>query len=102
MSKVALITGASSGIGRELAKELAIRHYNLILVSRRRNVLEGLAEELRDKYGVNAWPIDHDLSDLSRINELVDRVRGLGIEVSILVNNAGAGLWGGSSRLSWQ
>ncbi|MGC9180152.1 MAG: SDR family NAD(P)-dependent oxidoreductase [Vulcanisaeta sp.] len=74
MGRVALLTGASSGIGRELAKELAIRRYDLVLVSRRRNVLEGLAEELRDRYGVNAWPIDHDLSDLGRINELVDRI----------------------------
>ncbi|MGC9153796.1 MAG: SDR family NAD(P)-dependent oxidoreductase [Vulcanisaeta sp.] len=100
MGRVALVTGASSGIGRELAKELAIRRYDLVLVSRRRNVLEGLAEELRDRYGVNAWPIDHDLSDLGRINELVDRVRGLGIEVSVLVNNAGAGLYGPLGELN--
>lgn len=100
MGKIALITGASSGIGRELAKELAAKSYDLILIARKKDALEELAEELRTKNNVRVWTVDHDLSDPSRINELIERVKGLGVEINVLINNAGAGIYGPLNELN--
>ncbi len=99
MAGVALVTGASSGLGRELARELAARRYDLVLVSRRRGVLEDLARELRARYGVNAWAVDYDLSNVGGIGEFIKEVRGLGVVVRVLVNNAGMGIYGPLSEL---
>jgi hypothetical protein len=100
MGKVALVTGASSGLGKELARELAVRGYDLVLVGRRRGVLEELAGELKDRYNVDAWAIDQDLSDLGKVSELVGKVKNLGVKVNVLVNNAGMGIYGPLSELN--
>lgn len=94
MERLALVTGASSGIGRELAIELAKRSYDLVLVSRREDVLRELGSLLSSRYSVSVWVFGHDLSDIDRLDSLVERVRGLGRRVSVLVNNAGAGVYG--------
>jgi len=73
MGRVALVTGASSGLGKGLARELAVRGYDLVLVGRRREALEELAGELKGKYNVDAWAIDQDLSDLGKVSELVGK-----------------------------
>ena len=100
MGRVALVTGASSGLGKELARELASRRYDLVLVSRRRDALEGLVEELRAGYGINAWAVDYDLSNVGGINEFISKVKGLGITIKVLINNAGAGVYGPLNELN--
>ncbi len=86
----ALVTGASSGIGEELARQLASRGYNLILVARREDRLSKLADELSAQR-VRAEALVADLADAGAIEALPGRVAELGLEVDILVNNAGFG-----------
>ncbi len=84
----ALITGASSGIGREMAKELSNLGYDLILVARRKNKLEQLAKELK----TNVEIIDLDISSTFNCMKLYNQVKKENID--ILINNAGFGLYG--------
>lgn len=86
--RTALVTGASSGIGADLARELARRGHGLTLVARRAERLEALAEELADR-GVRIEVLPTDLTDRSARAELPGRVGELGLEVDVLVNNAG-------------
>jgi uncharacterized protein len=83
--RAALITGASSGIGEAIARELARRGHRLVLVARRADVLDGLALEL----GGRAQSLPADLSVRADRAALPDRVAELGLTVDILVNNAG-------------
>lgn len=85
----ALITGASSGIGAEIARELARRGYGVVLVARRKDRLDALAEELHGEYGVRAETIASDLGKPNSRNRIPGRITELGLEVEILVNNAG-------------
>jgi short-subunit dehydrogenase len=87
----ALITGASSGIGADLARELAGRGHNVVLVARRADRLEALATELDEAHGVRAEALAADLTDPDAIAALPDRITALGLEVDILINNAGYG-----------
>jgi uncharacterized protein len=88
MAETALITGASAGIGEEFARQLAGRGYDLILVARRKDRLEQLAEQLP----TTAHVIECDL--VSDAAELPGEVEKLGAEVDLLVNSAGFGLRG--------
>ena len=83
------MTGASSGIGAALARQLAQRHHGLVLVARRKDRLDQLAAELRAQYGVRAEAIGCDLSKPASRQRLPARIAALGLEVSVLVNNAG-------------
>jgi short-subunit dehydrogenase len=85
----ALVTGASSGIGAEIAKELARRGHGVVLVARRKPQLTALADELAAQYGVRAQAISCDLGRPAARGRLPGQVADLGLEVSILVNNAG-------------
>jgi hypothetical protein len=89
-----LITGASSGIGLELAKLFSKDGYNLILVARRENKLAELAEEVKKKYSINVHIIKEDLSKIESVKNLFLKVQQLGIRVTTLVNNAGTGYCG--------
>ncbi|HEX5761542.1 MAG TPA: SDR family NAD(P)-dependent oxidoreductase [Solirubrobacterales bacterium] len=89
-----LLTGASSGIGRELAKELAKRGAHLALAARRRPLLESLAEEIRSAGGQSPVLIDADLSRPGAASELAEAARQALGEVDVLVNNAGGGVGG--------
>ena len=84
----ALVTGASSGIGVEIARNLARRGHNLVLVARSEDKLRDLATELA-ALGVRAEVLPTDLTDRAARKALPDRVAGLGLTVSVLVNNAG-------------
>jgi uncharacterized protein len=88
MADTALITGASSGIGDQFARQLARRGYELILVARRKDRLEQLAEQVAS----SAHVIECDLA--SEADKLAGNVEKLGADVDLLVNNAGFGLRG--------
>jgi len=90
-STTALVTGASSGIGADLARELAVRGHGVVLVARRADRLEALAAELREAHAVRAEVLACDLVDPEARDALAGRVAALGLTVDILVNNAGYG-----------
>jgi short-subunit dehydrogenase len=85
----ALVTGASAGIGAAIARELAKRDHNLVLVARRKQRLEQLAAELTQEHGIRAEPLGCDLSKPAPRGRLAGRIADLGLDVEILVNNAG-------------
>lgn len=87
----ALVTGASSGIGADVARQLADRGHGVTLVARRVDRLTALAEEIESKLHVRTDAIGCDLSDATARNSLVAEIRARGLDVSILVNNAGFG-----------
>lgn len=90
----ALVTGATSGIGYELAKILAEEGYNLIIVSRSKEELAAVAQNFSQQYGVKATPIDKDLFEPGAGEELYNEVKASGLQVDILVNNAAQGQFG--------
>jgi len=96
----ALITGASKGLGKAIAIELAERGYNLILVARSGTALSELSTKLQAAYGVTAHHFAIDLAVITSVDHLINWIQDNGICVSILVNNAGFGLWGKFSSLS--
>jgi uncharacterized protein len=85
----ALVTGASSGIGAAIARELAERGHGLVLVARRKDRLDALAQELDAGFGVRAEAVGCDLGKAASRQRLPARVEALGLQVSVLVNNAG-------------
>ncbi|HUZ29812.1 MAG TPA: SDR family oxidoreductase [Solirubrobacteraceae bacterium] len=85
----ALITGASSGIGAAIAEQLAQREHNVVLVARRKQRLRQLADKLSGEYGVRAETISCDLSKPAPRGRLAGQIKELGLEVDILINNAG-------------
>lgn len=89
-----LITGASTGIGREFAHVCARDGYDVALVARSRIPLETLAFEIRQKTGRLAHVIEKDLSHPDAASELFDELTRSGIDVDVLINNAGFGLVG--------
>lgn len=88
-ARTALITGASAGLGAEFARQLAAKGYNLVLVARRRDRLEGLAAELRNSHGISCRVETADLVDPAAPEKLYETLRSQGIEIDYLVNNAG-------------
>ena len=89
MKEYALVTGASSGIGLEYARQLAAQGWNVIIVSNKDEENRKAAEELKSTYGVQALPVFLDLTDDGAADFLFDYVRQNGLEVEILINNAG-------------
>lgn len=94
----ALITGASAGLGRAFAEELARRGHDLVLVARDRGRLEELAEDLQGRYAVTAEVLPADLADRDQTERVADRLRDADRPVDLLVNNAGFGLRRSFSR----
>lgn len=92
--KWALITGASSGIGKAFAQRLAKDNYNLILVSRNIEVLTSLAHELIQQYTISVKVIAKDLTDINAPQAVFDETQQLGVNIDMLVNNAGIGVYG--------
>ena len=90
----ALVTGASSGLGEEFARQLAARGANLVLTARSRAKLEVIAGELTQAHGVRVEDVSSDLSEAWGVDELIGNVNSLGVEIDHLVNNAGFGLAG--------
>ena len=88
----ALITGASSGIGEEVAKNLANKGYNLILTARRKELLDDIAQEIRKKHNINVSVIAKDLSKYQTPREIFNFCEENNYKVDLLVNNAGYGI----------
>jgi short-subunit dehydrogenase len=89
-----LVTGASSGFGEEFARQYAQRGHSLVLVARRLDRLEKLAEGLRRQFSVEIVVEQVDLSDISAVFQLHRRLHERGVAIDILINNAGHGLQG--------
>jgi short-subunit dehydrogenase len=92
--KTALVTGASAGIGRELARLAAKDGHDLVLVARRRDRLEELSAELTSAHGVHVTCIAADLSDQGAPATIAERLRADGKQIDFLINNAGFGSCG--------
>jgi hypothetical protein len=88
-SSAALVTGASAGIGAAIARELARRGHGVVLVARRKAKLDELADELHADHGVRAETLSCDLSKAAPRGRLKKQIADLGLDVEILVNNAG-------------
>src|SRR6187200_1106060 len=89
-----LITGASSGFGEEFARQYAEQGHALVLVARRLDRLQALADTLRQQHGTQVVVEQVDLSDIPAVVRLEERLRDRGIAIDILINNAGHGLQG--------
>ncbi|SDW12221.1 hypothetical protein SAMN05444411_101109 [Lutibacter oricola] len=100
MNKAALITGASSGIGKELAIIHAKKGGDLILVARREDKLNELKQEIEQKFNVNVEVIAKDLSNLKAPQEVYNEVKQKGFQIEYLINNAGFGALGKFHELS--
>ncbi len=90
----ALVTGASGGIGKEMALYLASFGVNLILAARNKSKLDETAQSARDLYGIETSVISIDLSVAGAARKLYDEIKKTGVKVDILANNAGYGLHG--------
>ncbi len=94
MKDYILLTGASSGIGYEMAQQLAEKKYNLLLVARSADKLEQMQAELSSKFGIDVQYFKKDLSKQAAAGELYQEVKSRNLLVSHLVNNAGFGDYG--------
>jgi len=90
----ALVTGASSGLGAEFARQLASRGMHLVLVARRREPMEKLAAELHLQHGTRCHVLSIDLAEPHAARRVLDEVAARGITLELLVNNAGFGIVG--------
>ena len=87
----ALITGSSSGIGAEFARQLAQQGFDLILVARRKGRLDALSKTLQEKYSINVEVLVADLSKISDNEQVISRINEIN-NLDILINNAGFGI----------
>ena len=87
---LAVITGASGGIGLELARCAAADGFDLVLVARRRDVLDAVAGEIQSRYRVSAAVIDADLGEPGAAARLLAQIER---PIEVLLNNAGFGIW---------
>ncbi|HWA34554.1 MAG TPA: SDR family oxidoreductase [Cyclobacteriaceae bacterium] len=97
MKELVLITGASSGIGYEMAKILAARKYDLILVARSGEKMTTLQRQLESTHGIQVHVFEKDLSVVENVFRLHDEIKQKGLHVTMLVNNAGSGSYGNFS-----
>lgn len=102
MSKVALITGASSGIGKELAYIHAASGGDLVIVARSQDKLQELKKELEAKYSIKVYCITKDLEKTDSPKQVYDEVKQAGIQVDYLINNAGFGGIGKFHERAWE
>lgn len=91
-NKIAIITGATSGIGAAYAKEFARQGYNLILTGRRKEMIERNAQQIRNNYGVKVHILIAELSKQEDLEKVIDFIKDKKVEV--LINNAGFGVTG--------
>jgi uncharacterized protein len=99
--KTALVTGASSGLGVDFARELARRGSNLVLVARREERLKQLQGELQAAHRVKVMVVTLDLGDPQAPQVLFDHLKAQGTTIDVLVNNAGFGVFGMELEIPW-
>src|SRR5215207_8259138 len=99
--KTALVTGASSGIGKAFAELLARQGYALVLTARRADRLDALAAELQRQYGVSTQTLVADLADPAASEQIVRELASRGVAIDVLVNNAGYGVAGSYVNVPW-
>jgi len=102
MAKTVLITGASGGIGLELARIFAQQKNNLVLVARSETTLNELAASLAQQHNIQVWVLAKDLSDISNAKAVADYCGQQGITIDFLINNAGFGDFGLFAESNWQ
>ncbi|WP_190285256.1 SDR family NAD(P)-dependent oxidoreductase [Clostridium sp. JN-1] len=90
MSRVAVITGATSGLGASYAKYFASMGYDLIITGRRKDVIDKYADKLKNKYRINVDVVIAELSNREGVDQVIGKIKEKGIFV--LVNNAGFGM----------
>lgn len=95
----ALVTGASAGLGAAFARQLAARGHHVVLVARSEAKLEALAVELHERHGVDAIVVTQDLAAAGAAGRIADAVSVAGIQVEVLVNNAGIGTFGRDAEI---
>lgn len=101
LNRTALITGASAGIGRDYARLLAARGYNLILTARRADRLKALADELTNGFQIQVTCLPDDLADPKAPARLAQKIAAAGLQVDYLVNNAGYSVPGFYRDVRW-
>jgi short-subunit dehydrogenase len=99
MNGIALITGGGTGIGREMAVILGAQGHPLVLVGRNAARLEETADEIRVRHRVEVWTFASDLAKPGAAHEVYRQTCNAGIEVELLVNNAGVGIYGEHTQL---
>jgi uncharacterized protein len=100
--RTALVTGASSGLGVDFARELAARGADLVLLARREDLLRQHADAIAARHGVRATIVAMDLAERDAPQRLYDQLKGDGTKVDVLVNNAGYGLYGAFTEIAWE
>lgn len=98
----ALVTGASAGIGAAFAREFARRGLDLVLVARRKERLNALAQELEHTFGVAAHVLTADLADPGAPEAIFAKMDDMGLRIDVLLNNAGFGVPGTLNEPKWQ
>lgn len=101
MKNTALITGASNGIGLELAKVHASKGGDLVLVARNKSKLDELKTELEKQYKISVYIIGKDLSAFNSAQEVYDETTKQNIQIDFLINNAGFGVFGMFTETDW-
>ncbi len=89
--QVAVVTGASTGLGVQMAKALASQGANIVCIARRQNLIDEVAKEITDAFGVKAIGIRCDITDTESVNKAVDDILAEFGRIDILINNAGTG-----------
>lgn len=100
--KTALVTGASSGLGVDFARDLAARGCNLVLVARRENLLRQVQADLGKQYAVDVQIVTMDLSTPDAPQALYDQLKAAGKQIDVLINNAGYGVYGQFVDIPWE